>query len=75
MSGNDKSGLAKAGAYAGLAFVTPISGFVCYKIGQWLDGHYGADWMATVGLLLGCAAGMYETVRQAVRIEGLGKNK
>jgi F0F1-type ATP synthase assembly protein I len=66
---------AKAGAYAGLAFVTPISGFVCYKIGEWLDRHYGTGYFYLVGLILGCAAGMYETVRQAVRIEGLDKRQ
>ena len=31
--------------------------------------------MSTVGLILGCAVGMYETVNQAVRIEGLNKKK
>jgi hypothetical protein len=66
---------AKAGAYAGLAFVTPISGYVCYKIGQWLDRQYGTGYLYLVGLIVGCAAGMYETVRQAVRIEGLDKRR
>jgi F0F1-type ATP synthase assembly protein I len=66
---------AKAGAYAGLAFVTPISGFVCYKIGDWLDQRYGTGYLYLIGLILGCAAGMYETFRQAVRIEGLDKRQ
>jgi F0F1-type ATP synthase assembly protein I len=74
----DRRGLssyAKAGAYAGLAFVTPISGFVCYKIGDWLDQRYGTGYLYLIGLILGCAAGMYETFRQAVRIEGLDKRQ
>ncbi len=66
---------AKAGAYAGLAFVTPISGYVCYRIGDWLDQRYGTGYLYLVGLILGCAAGMYETFRQAVRIEGLDKQR
>lgn len=69
------SPLAKAGAYAGLAFVTPISGWVCYKIGQWLDQQWGTGYLYLAGLIIGCAAGMYETFRQALRIEGLDKRK
>jgi len=66
---------AKAGAYAGLAFVTPISGWVCYKIGEWLDRSWGTSYLYLAGLIIGCVAGMYETYRQAVRIEGLDKRK
>ncbi len=66
---------AKAGAYAGLAFVTPISGWVCYKTGVWLDEAWGTSYMYLVGLILGCAAGMYETFRQALRIEGLDRRR
>jgi Putative F0F1-ATPase subunit Ca2+/Mg2+ transporter len=69
------SSYAKAGAYAGLALVTPISGWICYQIGLWLDGRYGTGWMSTVGLMLGCGLGMYETFKAAVRIEGLDKKK
>lgn len=72
---NGLSPYAKAGAYAGLAFVTPISGWVCYKIGQWLDQSWGTSYLYLVGLIVGCAAGMYETFRQAVRIEGLDKRR
>lgn len=66
---------AKAGAYAGLAFVTPISGWVCYRIGEWLDRAWGVSYLDLVGLIIGCAAGMYETFRQAVRIEGLDRRR
>lgn len=69
------SSYAKAGAYAGLAFVTPISGWICYKLGLWLDQEWGTGYLYLVGLILGCAAGMYETFRQAMRIEGLDKQK
>jgi hypothetical protein len=69
------SSYAKAGAYMGLATLTPISGYVCYLAGGWLDAKMGWNWAATVGLLVGCVAGMYETFIQAVRIEGLDKRK
>jgi F0F1-type ATP synthase assembly protein I len=62
---------AKAAAYMGLALVTPVSGWVCYKIGQFLDRQMGTSWAALVGLIIGCAAGMYETYREGLRIEGL----
>lgn len=74
--GAEKKGLegyAKAGAYMGLVFVTPISGWVCYQIGLFLDRRYSSGWMALVGLLVGCTAGMYETFRQALRIEGMDR--
>lgn len=66
---------AKAGAYMGLAMVTPISGWVCYKLGQWLMAKTGTPYLDLVGLLVGCAAGIYETFVQAVRIEGLDEKK
>ena len=61
---------AKGTAYAGLAMVTPISGWICFKIGQFLDHRAGTTWISVVGLLIGCASGMYETYRAALRIEG-----
>ena len=62
---------AKAAAYMGLALVTPVSGWICYKVGQYLDRQMGTSWAAVVGLIIGCAAGMYETYREGLRIEGL----
>ena len=64
---------AKAAAYSGLALVTPISGWICYKIGQMLDRHYGTAWIAVAGLLIGCAAGIYEVYSSALRIEGMDR--
>jgi hypothetical protein len=69
----ESSGYAKAAAYMGLALVTPISGWVCYKAGQWLDAKTGSHYWALAGIILGCAAGMYETFRQAVKLEGLDR--
>lgn len=60
---------AKAGAYMGLAFIVPISGYICYWIGGKVGGHLGE----MIGLLLGLAAGIYEVYREAMRIEGFRK--
>ncbi len=62
---------AKGAAYMGLALITPISGWICYKIGQYLDGQMHTAWISVAGLIVGCAAGMYETYRQGLSIEGL----
>lgn len=69
------TGYAKAGAYMGLALVTPIAGYMGYLAGGWLGQKTGIHWLDTVGLLLGCVAGMYETGRSAIRIEGLDRKK
>lgn len=66
---------AKAAAYMGLAMVTPISGWVCYKIGQWLMVRMETPWLDVIGLIIGCAAGIYETFTQAMKIEGLDKKQ
>ncbi len=66
---------AKAGAYMGLALVTPISGWICYKIGQWLMLRTGTPHLDLLGLIVGCAAGIYETFKQALKIEGLDKKQ
>ena len=66
---------AKGAAYMGLAMVTPASGWICYKIGQMLDRQAHTSWIAVVGLLVGCGAGIYEIYREALKIEGLDKPK
>lgn len=54
------SGWGKGGAYMGLAFVLPISMLVCFFIGDYLN----KSWGGIVGILVGFAAGLYETMRQ-----------
>jgi hypothetical protein len=70
-----RSPYAKAAAYAGLALVTPISGYLGYLGGTWLNGKLASTYLDMAGMLAGCGLGMYETFRQAVRIEGLDRKK
>ena len=53
----------------GLAFVAPIAGYVGYWLGSQLDGYYGTRYGWLIGVMLGTAAGIYEVVKQAIRIE------
>lgn len=69
------TGYSKAGAYMGLALLTPIAGYIGYAVGLWLAPKVGVPWLDTAGIILGCASGMYETYRQALRIEGLDRKR
>lgn len=69
------TGYAKAGAYMGLAFITPIAGFIGYVVGRWLAPVVGVPWLDIAGMIVGCASGMYEVYRQALRIEGLDRKR
>jgi hypothetical protein len=64
---------AKGAAYMGLATVTPIAGWIGHHIGAAIDASSGTHFAALTGLLIGCAAGMYETFCQALKIEGFDK--
>jgi hypothetical protein len=65
----------KFGAYSGLAFVLPITMWLGYMAGQWVDGHYGTKQGANLGLVAGLGIGLYETIRQVSRLEKNGKKK
>lgn len=60
---------AKAGAYTGLAFILPIAMLVCYYLGDWADHKLGTNFLYIIGIMVGFAAGLWETMRQADRIE------
>lgn len=64
-----KSWQAKAGAYMGLVWVMPVSMAALWWIGSQLDAKFGTSYLNYVGLGLGFVAGLYETIRQADRIE------
>ena len=58
-------GWGKAGAYMGLAFIIPVSMYVCYLIGSYIN----PTWGGVTGLLVGLGAGLYESYRQAEQFE------
>jgi F0F1-type ATP synthase assembly protein I len=72
MEERPSSSWAKGAAYMGLAFVPAISGWLGYKGGEWIDQRNHSNWAAVAGLLLGLAAGFYDILRQARKIEGRG---
>jgi hypothetical protein len=65
----NKSPMAKAGAYMGLAFVIPAAMWVCWWIGDWVDHSYHTRYGSMIGMMAGFAGGLYEVLRQAERIE------
>ena len=68
---------AKAGAYTGLAFIMPVAMLGCYYLGAWADRKLGTRFLFVIGIMMGFAAGLWETMRQADRIENgirTGKN-
>jgi len=60
---------AKAGAYTGLAFILPVGMLVGYYLGDWADRKLGTKFFYLIGIMFGFAAGLWETMRQADRIE------
>jgi F0F1-type ATP synthase assembly protein I len=66
---------AKAGAYMGLAMVIPAAMFAGHWIGGHADKSMGTGYWSIVGLMVGFAAGLYEVMRQATRIEKIGKDR
>ena len=69
MKENEAKSWAKAGAYTGLAFILPVAMLVCYYLGDWADRKLGTRFLYVLGMMLGFAAGLWETMRQADKIE------
>ncbi len=67
--------LAKAGAYMGLAFVIPAAMFGGHWIGGHADKSMGTEYWSIVGLMLGFVLGLVQVMREATRIEKIGKNR
>ena len=75
MSDRPSNAWAKGAAYMGLAFVPAIAGWIGYKGGGLLDARLGTHWIQITGLIVGLAAGIYDMLRQAQKIEASGKDK
>lgn len=61
--------MTKAAAYMGLVFVIPAAMFVLWWVGDYADRRIGTSYLSILGLVVGLAVGLWETLRQANRIE------
>lgn len=67
MAPRKKTLAAKAAEYSSLALVLPVSTFVGYGIGYWLDKRFGTTWLSILFLILGSVAGFVTLIRQIMR--------
>jgi F0F1-type ATP synthase assembly protein I len=70
MPARKKTMAAKAAQYSSLALVLPVSTFVGYGIGYWLDQRLGTTWLRILFLILGSVAGFVTLIRQIMRDSG-----
>ena len=61
---------ARFAEYTGLALVLPVSTFVGYAIGYYLDKACGTTWLRILFLILGSVAGFVALIRQIMRDSG-----
>ncbi|MGA3096351.1 MAG: AtpZ/AtpI family protein [Bryobacteraceae bacterium] len=62
-----KTPAARYAEYSGLALLLPVSTFVGYLIGYWLDRAFGVTWLRIVFLILGSVGGFVTLIRQIMR--------
>jgi F0F1-type ATP synthase assembly protein I len=62
-----KTPAARYAEYSGLALLLPVSTFVGYLIGYWLDKAFGTTWLRIVFLILGSVGGFVTLIRQIMR--------
>ena len=62
-----KTPAARYAEYSGLALLLPVSTFVGYLIGYWLDRALGTTWLRILLLVLGSVAGFVALIRQIMR--------
>ena len=63
MTPQDRSLMKLLGRYMPLALTLPVSTFVGYAFGYWLDKKLGTTFLYLVFLLLGIAAGITQLIR------------
>lgn len=64
MNSQDRSLVRLLGRYMPLALGLPVSTFVGYAIGYWLDKQFGTTFLYLVFLLLGIAGGITQLIRE-----------
>jgi ATP synthase protein I len=61
-----KSWTRLVGEYSNLALILPVSIFIGYAIGYFMDKWLGTNYWYIVWLLIGIAAGMRELIRKVM---------
>ena len=62
-----KTSAARFAEYSALALLLPVSTFVGYVIGYYLDKAFGTRWLQIVFLILGSVAGFVQLIRTIMR--------
>ena len=62
-----KSFMVTVGQYTSLAFLLPMTTFIGYAIGYFLDKAFHTHFLYIVFLILGIASGFVELIRQLMR--------
>jgi F0F1-type ATP synthase assembly protein I len=62
-----KTAAARYTEYTGLALLLPVSTFVGYAIGYYLDRYFGTHWLTVVFIILGSVAGFVQLIRQIMQ--------
>ena len=62
-----KTSAARFAEYSGLALLLPLSTFVGYAIGYYLDKYFVTTWLRIVFLILGSVAGFVQLIRQIMQ--------
>ncbi len=65
-----KTSASRFAEYTGLALLLPISTFVGYGIGYWLDKQFGTSWLKILFLILGSVGGFVQLIRQIMQDSG-----
>jgi F0F1-type ATP synthase assembly protein I len=66
--GSERKPVAAAYAqYSYLAMLLPVSTFVGYVIGHYLDKVFATSWLTVLFLILGTVGGFIELIRQILR--------
>lgn len=67
---DDNNPYRQVGRVVGLTTVVPVSGFVGYVMGFYLDKWFGTHFLYIVFLLLGIASGIMQLIRDLTRENG-----
>ena len=57
----------KAAEYSSMALILPVSTFLGYLFGYWLDTRFGTTWLRILFLILGSVGGFVQLIRQIMQ--------